>query len=84
MCIRDSISTLEKPPIDQWLDRADEYARREPTKAVACAFGAGFFVNLLPIGAIIGAASGIAFMVLRPLLLFLGLMKACELWRERS
>jgi len=78
------ISTLEKPPIDQWLDRADEYARREPVKAVACAFGAGFLVNLLPIGSIVGALTGIAFMMLRPFLLALGLFKACELWKSRT
>lgn len=78
------ISTLERPPIDQWLDRADDFARREPVKAVTCAFGAGFLVNLLPIGFIVGSLTAIAFAVLRPLLLFLGLMKACELWRARS
>jgi hypothetical protein len=78
------ISTIEKPPIDRWLDQADDYARREPIKAVACAFGAGFFANLLPIGTIVGALTGVAFLMLRPFLLFLGLMKACELWKARS
>ena len=80
---KEPITTLEKPPIDQWLDRADEYARQEPVKAVTYAFGAGFLVNLLPIGFIVGSLTGIAFTILRPLLLFLGLMKACELWRSR-
>ena len=70
--------------IERILGRADEYARREPVKAVACAFGAGFLVNLLPIGAIVGSLTGIVFMMLRPILLFLGLMKACELWKPRS
>jgi hypothetical protein len=78
------ISTLEKPPIDRMLDRADEYARREPMRAVVCAFGAGFLVNLLPIGSIVGALTGVAFMMARPFLLFLGLVKACELWKTRS
>jgi hypothetical protein len=78
------VSTLEKPQIDHLLDRADDYARREPVKAVVCAFGAGFLLNLLPVGSIVGALTGIAFMMFRPFLLFLGLLKACELWKSRA
>jgi len=73
-----------KDTLNHWLDRADDYARREPAKAVVTAFGAGFLVNLLPIGALVGAIAAIAFSMLRPFLLFLGLMKACELWKPRS
>jgi ElaB/YqjD/DUF883 family membrane-anchored ribosome-binding protein len=74
-------------PTDQlevWLDQADDYARREPVKAVVSAFGVGFLVNLLPIGAIVGALTGIAFAMARPVLLFLGLLKACDLARSAS
>ena len=78
------VSDSVEPNPTNWLDCADDYARREPVKAVVSAFGAGFLVNLLPIGAVVGALTGIAFLVLRPVLLFLGLMKACELWRPRS
>ena len=74
-------------PTDQlevWLDQADDYARREPVKAVVSAFGVGFLVNLLPVGAIVGALTGIAFAMARPVLLFLGLLKACDLARSAS
>jgi hypothetical protein len=70
--------------LDVWLDRADDYARREPVKAVVSAFGAGFLINLLPLGAIVGAVTGIAFAMARPVLLFLGLLKACDLARSAS
>jgi hypothetical protein len=70
--------------LDVWLDQADEFARREPVKAVVSAFGAGFLLNLLPLGAIVGAATGIAFAMARPVLLFLGLLKACDLLRNAS
>ncbi len=60
------------------LQRADDFARREPTKAVVSAFGVGFLLNLLPLGAIAGALVAIAFTLVRPALLFLGLVKACE------
>ena len=70
--------------LDVWLDRADDYARREPVKAVVSAFGAGFLINLLPISAIVGALTGIAFAMARPVLLFLGLLKACDLARSAT
>ena len=63
------------------MQRADEFARREPAKAVVSAFGAGFLLNLLPLGAIASALVGIAFSFTRPALLFLGLLKACECCR---
>ena len=53
-------------------------------KAVVSAFGAGFLLNLLPIGAIVGAVTGIAFAMARPVLLFLGLLKACDLVRTAT
>lgn len=64
--------------------RADEYARREPATAIASAFGAGFLLNLLPIGAIAAALVGIAFSFARPVLLFLGVLKACEFCRTQT
>lgn len=66
-----------------WAEQADEYARQEPTKAVIAAFGAGFLINLLPLGAITGAATSTAFSLVRPALLFLGLIKAADLIRNR-
>lgn len=71
-------SSTSKP---SWLQSADEYARHEPIKAVVSAAGAGFLVNLLPMGAIVGALASLAFALARPVLLFLGLMKIYELVR---
>lgn len=62
-----------------WLHQADAFARREPAKAVASAFGIGFLINLLPIAAIVGALAAIAFALVRPALLFFGLLKVWEL-----
>lgn len=66
-----------------WLGNADDYARHEPTKAVFAAAGAGFLINLLPIGAIVGALAAVAFAMSRPALLFLGLLKAYEFLRTK-
>ena len=71
-------------PSASWLKKADDYARQEPTKAVLSAASAGFILNLLPIGAIVGALAAVAFALVRPVLLFLGLLKAVEFLRCKS
>ena len=68
----------------EWLRKSDEFARREPTKAVASAVGAGFLINMLPIGTIVSALVAVVFAMVRPGLLFLGLMKACEFCRPKT
>ena len=76
---------LHSPPkLDDLMQRADDFARREPARATLSAFGAGFLLNLLPLGAIAAALVGIAFSLVRPALLFLGLLKACEFYRTKS
>ena len=60
------------------LNEAEAYARREPAKAVASAFGIGFLLHLLPIRAILAALAAVAFALVRPALLFLGLLKLSE------
>ena len=70
--------------IDAVLERADDFARHDPVRATVSAFGAGFLLNLLPLGAIAAALVGIAFSLVRPALLFLGLYKACEICRSKT
>jgi len=75
---------MDQPTSDQLsrvMQCSDDFARREPLKAVVSAFGAGFLINLLPLGAIAAALVGIAMALVRPALLLLGLVKACELCR---
>lgn len=83
---------MEKPakrqpafdPFNDCLRKSDEFARREPTKAAVSAFGLGFILNLLPIGAIVGTLASVFFVMARPVLLFLGVMKACDLCRCKT
>lgn len=74
------------PPLtlDRMMERSEDFARREPAKAVVSAFGAGFLLNMLPLGAIAAALVGIAFSLVRPALLFLGLLKAVEYCRTQT
>jgi len=66
------------------LTSADEFARRDPAKAMASAFGAGLLLHILPIAAIVSALTSVLLMVARPVLLFLGVLKACELCKGRE
>ncbi len=61
------------------MDCSDDYARREPVKAVSKAFVAGLFLSLLPLGALAEMLVAVAISLLRPGLFFLGLLKAREL-----
>lgn len=81
MCMKNVKTRSAPPKLDELLERADDFARREPMRATVAAFGAGFLLNLLPLSAIAAALTGIAFSLLRPALLFLGLIKACEICR---
>jgi hypothetical protein len=78
------LERVRSQSLDEILEKADDYARQEPMKAVVAAFGAGFLLNLLPVGAIVGALTAIAFSVARPVLLFLGLLKLCDLYRNKT
>lgn len=56
-----------------------EFARREPAKAVAAAFGTGLLINMLPTRAVIGTVTAVGVMFMRPVLLSLGVTKVMEL-----
>ena len=61
-----------------------DFAGREPVKAAAAAFGVGLLINLLPRRAVVGTASAVGAVLLRPLLLSLGATKAMELCCQKT
>ena len=78
---REALNAMHKSPAAQTshlMECADDFARRQPTKAVVTAFGAGILLHMLPLGAITAALVAVAYSLVRPALLFLGLVKACE------
>ena len=66
------------------LQRADDFARRDPAKAVATAFGFGLLLHLLPLRALASILVFLLFALARPALFFLGALKAFDLARARS
>ncbi len=66
------------------LERTEAYVRREPTKAVAAAMGAGLLLKLLPTRAMVRPLTTLAMTLLPPALLGLGLLKAFELCCQQT
>ena len=66
------------------LGEIKEFACREPAKAVAAAFGTGLLINMLPTKAVIGTATVMGAVLMRPVLLTLGVTKALELCCQKT
>lgn len=61
------------------LERTEDYVRREPTKAVGAALGAGLVLTLLPTRSLVKPLAIVGSALLPPVLVGLGLIKAFEL-----
>jgi hypothetical protein len=60
----------------------EEKIRENPVEAVGLALLIGFLVCLLPVGRLIGALLRVAFLLLKPALLVLGIIKAVEYYQQ--
>jgi hypothetical protein len=65
--------------VQRTLERAEDYVRREPTKAVGAALGAGLLLTLLPTRSMVRPIASLGAALLPPALVGLGLIKAFEL-----
>ena len=65
---------------DQIVQRVETYTKEEPVKAASAAFGLGILLALLPIGGIVAGVSRLLFLLARPLLMILGVVKVFEHW----
>ena len=63
----------QAPVFQRTLGDVEDYVRREPVKAAAAAFGAGFLLSFIPPRVIVGAVTAVAGPFMRPILLALGL-----------
>jgi hypothetical protein len=76
-CFQHTFSRMDKNVSQPWND-LEEHIRREPKKAVVLAFAAGFFLCLLPLGRLLGILVRMAFLLFKPALLILGVIKLLE------
>ena len=57
---------------DQWgqvLSQAEDYVRKKPTQSLLYAIAAGFILNRIPIGRVLGGAARLLLVALKPAIL---------------
>ncbi len=62
-------------PVSQ---KVEAFAKEKPTHALSAAVGVGIIMAILPIGGILGGVLRLAFAVLRPILMLLGVLRIYE------
>ncbi len=72
-----------KTPVDALVEKTASEVRRQPIKSVVWAFFIGVILAAFPLGRVIGGLTSLAFVLLRPVLLLLGVVKICEEIEER-
>jgi hypothetical protein len=73
-----------QPLRDQIVQRVETYTKEEPVKAASAAFGLGLLLALLPIGGLVSGVCRLLFLLARPLLMILGVVKIFEHWETRQ
>jgi hypothetical protein len=64
------------------ITQTEEFVREKPTQSLLIALAAGFVLNRLPIGRLIGAVTRLLFFALKPALLIYGATKVYEAMQE--
>jgi hypothetical protein len=64
-----------KDQFEQILEQTEEYVRENPGRSIAYALAAGFILNRLPIGRILGAIARLGFIAFKPAILAYGATK---------
>jgi hypothetical protein len=64
-----------KDQLEQILEQTEEYVRENPTRSIAYALVAGFILNRLPLGRILGGITRLAFIAFKPAILAYGATK---------
>ena len=66
----------------EYLTQAEDYVREKPAQSVLMALLAGFVLNRLPIGRLVGAVMRLILFALKPALLVYGATKVYEAVQE--
>jgi hypothetical protein len=64
--------------------RVEAYVKEEPVKAASAAFGLGILLAFLPVGGVVSGIFRLLFLLVRPLLMILGVVKIFEHWEDRQ
>ena len=64
-----------KDQLEQLLEQTEDYVRENPTRSIAYALIAGFILNRLPLGRILGALTRLVLIAFKPAILAYGATK---------
>jgi hypothetical protein len=64
-----------KAQFEQILEQTEEYVRENPARSIAYALAAGFILNRLPIGRILGGITRLTLLAFKPAILAYGATK---------
>ena len=64
-----------KDQLEQVLEQTEEYVRENPGRSIAYALAAGFILNRLPIGRILGGVTRLVLIAFKPAVLAYGATK---------
>jgi hypothetical protein len=64
-----------KDRVEAVLTETESYVREKPTESLLCAFVAGYILNRLPLGRVLGGVVRLLFFALKPAILIYGAAK---------
>ena len=67
-----------KDQLEQVLEQTEEYVRENPARSIAYALAAGFILNRLPIGRIVGGFMRLTLIAIKPAILAYGATKVYQ------
>ena len=73
-----------KEQFETVLSEAEDYVREKPAESLLCAFVAGYVLNRLPVGRILGGLLRLLVVALRPAILIYGASKLYQAVQEEE
>ena len=73
-----------KEQVEAALSETEDYIREKPTQSLLCAFVAGYILNRLPLGLILGGLFRLLIIALRPAILIYGAAKLYQAAQEEE
>jgi hypothetical protein len=73
-----------KDQFEQFLQQTEDYVREKPTQSVLCALAAGFILNRLPIGRILGGVVRLLLVAFKPAILIYAASKLYQTARREE
>jgi hypothetical protein len=64
-----------KDRVETVLNETESYVREKPTESLLCAFAAGYILNRLPLGRVLGGLFRVLIFALKPAILIYGAAK---------